>query len=446
MARKIVLISVFIIIHLSLYSQRPSIELTFQATDSTAFIASDSFKVMNLSQGCDTMLYWPDSTLELEYISGTQELYFEENDLRIFPNYPNPVTKLTNIILYVPERDKVNFTITDHLGRIALRSNKVLDKGNHSFLFKPGNGSLYFFNANWKNRNKVIKIINVSDNDNNSCQLEYLGTNNEPIQLKETNVLQGFKFSIGDVLLLIGYDNGLQSGILDTTNADKTIIFQFTNNVPCIGNPTVLYEGQIYNTIQIFSQCWFKENLNVGTMIPGDQNMNNDGNIEKYCYENKPDSCLKYGGLYQWDEIVQYTKHRNVQGICPPGWHVPGDEEWKILEGAVDSHYGIGNEEWNIFSEMRGFDAGENLKTTYGWKSGGNGSDLYGFSAIPGGLRHADGPFTNIGNLSYFWSSNEYTSDDKAWVRALSYGSNEVDRFGGFKQVGMSVRCVKDNQ
>jgi len=58
--------------------------------------------------------------------------------------------------------------------------------------------------------------------------------------------------------------------------------------------------------------------------------MSNNSVIEKYCYNNEEDSCTKYGGLYQWDEMMQYTTEQGVRGICPAGWHLPTDEEWKI--------------------------------------------------------------------------------------------------------------------
>ena len=82
-------------------------------------------------------------------------------------------------------------------------------------------------------------------------------------------------------------------------------------------------------------------------MIHGTMEQSNNGIIEKYCYNNEPDSCTKYGGLYQWNEMMQYTTQQGAQGICPPGWHLPTDEEWKVLEGAVDSQYGIGDPEWD---------------------------------------------------------------------------------------------------
>ena len=90
---------------------------------------------------------------------------------------------------------------------------------------------------------------------------------------------------MGDELLYICYMDTLQSGVLDSPEDNKSYTFQFATNIPCPGTPTVEYEGQIYNTIQIFSQCWLKENLNVGTMIQGGVGMSDNGLVEKYCYE-----------------------------------------------------------------------------------------------------------------------------------------------------------------
>jgi len=203
----------------------------------------------------------------------------------------------------------------------------------------------------------------------------------------------------------------------------------------------VEYEGQVYNTIQIFSQCWLKENLNVGTMIQGYEEMTDNGIFEKYCYNNEPDSCAKYGGLYQWWEMMQYTTQQGARGICPPGWHLPADEEWKVLEGAVDSHYRIGDPEWEGY--FRGLDAGTNLKTTSGWYENGSGTDLFGFSGLPGGHRGYDDEFFGIGGFGYWWTSAEY-GDYDAWSRSLDNYGPGVIRFSNDKGIGLSVRCIRD--
>jgi uncharacterized protein (TIGR02145 family) len=183
-------------------------------------------------------------------------------------------------------------------------------------------------------------------------------------------------------------------------------------------------------------------------MIPGSQSQLNNLILEKYCYTDNPDSCTKYGGLYQWNEMMQYTTLQGVQGICPLGWHLPTDKEWKVLEGAADSQYGIGNDIWDSFGGgYRGNDAGTNLKDTSGWIVNGNSTDLFGFSGLPGGDRyHGWGGFADVGYLGVWWTSTEYDLNTHAWYHELSYGDPGVrrDYSGGFKDLGFSVRCLRD--
>ncbi|MDR3666696.1 MAG: FISUMP domain-containing protein, partial [Ignavibacteriaceae bacterium] len=117
-------------------------------------------------------------------------------------------------------------------------------------------------------------------------------------------------------------------------------IYQIPIN-PCPGIPTVDYGGQTYNTIAIGDQCWLKENLNIGTMIDSTQNPSNNGIIEKYCYNNDSVKCSIYGGLYQWDEAMQYDTTEGSKGICPTGWHVPSWNEFATLKSFVGNN---GNE------------------------------------------------------------------------------------------------------
>lgn len=206
-------------------------------------------------------------------------------------------------------------------------------------------------------------------------------------------------------------------------------------------------DGQTYGTVLIGSQCWMSENLNIGTKInssgPGYLQTDN-GVIEKYCYDNATNFCDVYGGLYEWGEMMQYATTEGVQGICPAGWHIPTDDEWKILEGTVDSQYGVGDPEWDG-QNWRGFDAGNNLKSTSGWGSSGNGTDLYGFSALPAGHRKGNpGDFQFLGGATDLWTSTEFDGST-ALLRSLWGSMDEVDRPSQSKSYGYSVRCLKDD-
>ena len=205
---------------------------------------------------------------------------------------------------------------------------------------------------------------------------------------------------------------------------------------PCPGIPTFTYHGQTYNTVLIGNQCWMKENLNYET-----------GN--SWCYDDDPGNCNTYGRLYDWETIMNGEASSNsvpsgVQGICPNGWHHPSDEEWKIMEGTVDTQYGVGHDEWD-YAGWRGFDVGKKLKTTSGWFSNGNGTDDFGFSALSGGSRYYNGGFYDLGSYAACWSSTEYSSS-YAWYRYLYYGGDEVGRSYTNKEGGFSARCVKDQK
>ena len=430
----------------SIYGQKPTIELTFTAVDNAFHIKLDSIKVMNRNQGGDTVLYSPDTVLVLDYQSGIPEVSIDKTYLKVFQNHPNPFEDQTTITLYVPEKDKVDIMITDMLGRQVFNTGYILDKGYHSFRFSPGIGNLFFFNALWKGHSSIIKVLHLASDSHKAGSLEYIGSDNSLPQVKLKEVVQSFSFTFGDELLIIGYSNTLQSGMLDTPAKSETFILQFATNIPCPGTPTVTYEGQVYNTIQILGQCWLKENLNVGSMINSNQNMQNNGVLEKYCYNDEEDSCTKYGGLYKWDEMMQYTTTQGVRGICPPGWHLPTDEEWKVLEGSVDSQYGIGNPEWDL-EYFRGIDAGLNLKFISGWQRGGNGTDLVGFSGLPGGIRQNDSLFSGIGHYGFWWASTDYNNDE-AWHRRLRFNNPGVSRYYSdlyHKGYSFSVRCLRDN-
>ena len=278
------------------------------------------------------------------------------------------------------------------------------------------------------------------------------------LQLQPNNALQLFEGVLdnldfvrntsGSMLRKIG--PSWVNSIGDIQPGEGYLVKMFVNDVliyPAIfktcGDPfSDTRNGQIYNTVLIGDQCWMVENLNIGEMINGTEEMTNNGVIEKYCYNDSSLNCDTYGGLYQWNEMMQYVTDTAEQGICPVSWHLPTDFEWKILEGTVDSQYGVGDPEWDD-DGWRGYDVGFNLKSTSGWNDHGNGSGTYGFTAFPGGSRHENGYFEHVGFYAEFWSSSEY-NNSKAWHRGLNYGMYQNSRVDRDKERGYSIRCLKN--
>jgi uncharacterized protein (TIGR02145 family) len=167
-------------------------------------------------------------------------------------------------------------------------------------------------------------------------------------------------------------------------------------------------DGNVYKTVLIGKYKWMAENLktttyNNGTDIPNvtDQSAWLRLSIGAYCWYNNNESYADtFGLLYNWYAV-------NTGYLCPDGWRVPKDEEWKYLEGYVDTKYGIGDSVWDK-SGLRGYDAGQRLKTTSGWRSGVNGTDNFGFSALPGGEHLSR--FYAGGSSGFWWSSTEASS------------------------------------
>ena len=110
-----------------------------------------------------------------------------------------------------------------------------------------------------------------------------------------------------------------------------TTLNQTTSDCGPSCSGTVTYGGETYNTLQIGTQCWMKENLNIGTRINGSQEQTDNIVIEKYCYNDLDSNCNIFGGLYQWNELMQYVTIEGAQGLCPTGWHLPTHAEWSIL-------------------------------------------------------------------------------------------------------------------
>jgi len=202
----------------------------------------------------------------------------------------------------------------------------------------------------------------------------------------------------------------------------------FTGNS---GTFTDTRDNQTYKWVRIGKQVWMAENLNVGEKINGKDAQKDNGRIEKYCYNNKASNCTVYGGLYQWNEAMQYVKSIGTQGICLDGWHIPTDDEWDEL---VDYLGGSGV-------------AGGKMKEAGNahWRSSNTGAtNSSGFTGLPGGYRgYSSGSFGNLGDDGHFWSSAE-DDGSNAWSRALYYTLDDVYRNIPYKPYGFSVRCLQD--
>ncbi len=209
-------------------------------------------------------------------------------------------------------------------------------------------------------------------------------------------------------------------------------------------------DGNVYFTVSIGEQLWMAENLRTthyadGTEIPLAETISSwtgqgAADLDAMCaYDNDPDNAAIYGYLYNWYSAT------NALGICPQGWHVPTDEEWKELETAM----GMPFNELDDVTGHRGSNQniGGRLKSTSTlWVSPNIGAtNASGFSAIPGGLRYGlSGNNSGIGTRVCFHSASESSDLVNPAIRELSNSNAGVPRRWGSKGDGCCVRCVAD--
>ncbi len=222
-----------------------------------------------------------------------------------------------------------------------------------------------------------------------------------------------------------GYQIKMDSSLLFTYEANDNSL-----NWSC-GDPVSDIFGSSYSTIEIGNQCWMANNLNTGGKINSNTEQANNMVIEKYCYDNDILNCETYGGLYKWNEMMNY--HNNgIQGICPFGWHIHTDAEWFELENFVEP--GVNNPDETGF---RGNYLGNNLLY-----QGGTGLDIL-FAGLT-----IDSSFFGISpttfRYGFYASSSQFDSwNEWAWAREFHENNPGVRRDIYPKDYAMAVRCIK---
>jgi uncharacterized protein (TIGR02145 family) len=173
-------------------------------------------------------------------------------------------------------------------------------------------------------------------------------------------------------------------------------------------------DNKVYQTVQIGSQCWMAEELNYGTEIPNNQDQRDNCIPEKYSTHLSP---LTTHSFYQWDELMAYDDTPADQGFCPPGWHIPSENDWNILfANYINSSF-----------------AGSPLKY----------SGYSGFNALLSGVRDIKKGWDLQGFATFFWSSTP-SGRIKAWAHGMNEVDPSVSSYPSSRANAFSVRCLKD--
>jgi len=214
-----------------------------------------------------------------------------------------------------------------------------------------------------------------------------------------------------------------------------------TANTGSTGTPETVIDadGNTYKTVKIGSQTWMAENLKTTKFSDGASIENitdtaswRTASSAGYAwYKNDVSNKHKYGALYNYFTVV------DSKNVCPIGWHVPSESEWDQLHKYLTANGHTNGE-------------GDALKTTTGWaynssdNKDGNGSDNYGFSAVPAGSRGSEaGQFDSEGELGVWWTNTEHSGIEGVGY-FVTYNFDKIDVDAVNKVVGLSARCLKD--
>jgi len=439
------------------FIQAQTIELSFSGRSDSLHVSLDSILVENLTQGGDTTLYYPDTTLLLDITTGFKDNPINLNDFHINQNYPNPFTSRTKFEVKIPKQGMVNIHVYDILGKEVIGLSDIYSSGNHIFSFTSGKNGLYLVSVSFENVTNSIKMYCIGRNNNQEYTLKHIGLSSRVHKNKIGKSKGGFSYIFGDQLHFIGYNKSFTDTVICFVTNDTTISFNLHGTSMC---PIVFLDNRdnhVYSAVSIGNQCWMTENL---AYLPS-VNHQGSGSHTTACYyvfgyngtnvfDAKATINFKtYGVLYNWPAAMNGSSSSDsipsgVQGICPYGWHLPSNEEWKMLLGEVDSFFGYPDPEWDNIGQQ-GTDVGGNLKEVgnFHWNSPNTGAtNSFGFTALPGGDKHGVS-FYYLGELATFWSS-KYSYIDHAWTLAMEHNTTYIYIGDGWMSQGHSVRCIKD--
>ena len=460
-----------------------TVTLSFSGRDAqNHFLQLDRVTVTNLTRGWQETLIWPDTVLILQSQSGIGETDAAAPSFFLSQNTPNPFNGTTDVFLTVAEAGAVKLEIMDINGRVVvpmmdissiIRANDYSPR--HQFHVTLSTAGTYILTARQNGQSASIKMVNNGGGNGDgivktthALSPHALSPQSIPPQSKShIRAASANPFSIGDQMEYTGFatisGNACESHtITQAQQGSESFRLQFDETLPaavdgqpCPSTPTLTdIDGNVYNTVQLGSQCWMKENLrttrfaNCNPIALGTDPSATD---KLYYYPNSDEANVEtYGLLYNWNAIMNggsssATIPSGVQGVCPDGWHVPSNAEWNALIGYIGgrSQYLCGGESANVAKALAnnsGWNTG-NMECAVGVNQETNNATH--FTGLPTGGFVSSG-IANFGKYAMFWSCTGNSTDAEAYY--LGYNSANVGHpVSGYSVTyGMGVRCVRD--
>jgi len=422
--------------------------ISFTGTGASTTVST--VEVENLTAGTSRTLNG-DDILRLTTTTGVNSI--ENGQSSRMNIYPNPMTDKSTLLISAPDAGDAIISVYDITGRRLTQIKSYIENYTQEFAISGLKTGLYFINVKGNSYQFSGKLVSNGKSDE-PTSVKKVNANiavDKKVSMMDTKGVQAtidMEYTTGDRLKFIGISGNYSTVITDIPTEDKTITFNF---IACTDG-----DNNNYPIVEKGTQTWMAENLkttkyNDGTEIPNITDGTAWGALTTGAYsdyDNIPDNSTTYGRLYNWYAVDNNagTKVASNGGknVCPTGWHVPNDAEWTTLTDYLTNNgYGY---------EGSGTDIAKSMAATSGWQAYGTpgtvGNDQAsnnrsGFTALPSGGRYGTGAYNLIEGGGFWWSSSE-DSAASAYRRRINYNSGDVNRSYANKQVGFSVRCLRD--
>lgn len=427
----IIMISMILILSLATRIWAQDYQINFTGTGAGTTV--DSVKVENLSQGKCISLSGLDTLHLLANVGISEVLDYKANGIHI---YPNPTSGSCSLGFTTTDPAITTVFLYNMAGKILMQNREFLLGGHHTFRLDGIKDGTYLVKVVSDKCSYSAKIVCIN-NIGNAAAITHFNTtlaSDGPLfysQAGRINSLRNHKSAIdfpytsGDLLKLTGKSGVYRTVVILVPAKTQTVSFNF---VACTDA-----DNNNYSVVQIGTQLWMAENLKTtkyrnGDNIPVVTNNTAWENLTTGAYSwynnDAPSNKNTYGALYNW-----YATN-DSRNLAPVSWHIPSDNEWTILANYLGDASTSG---------------GKIKETGYThWKSpNSRATNETGFTALPGGYRFLNGTFDEIGGWGIWWCSTS-SSATTAPTRAVFYNYIDFGRDISDKNIGFSLRCIKD--
>jgi uncharacterized protein (TIGR02145 family) len=387
------------------------------------------------------------STFDTIYLNGGDTLYLitwgvgvgnrpENTSAKV---YPNPMTSNSILEFEALSNGNAEIIILNVAGRRLYSKEIPVKQGANSFSLSGLSAGAYVIKITGRDISCSTKVLSKC-NEFRPSITPLQSSAIQGIDLKSsTNVshIVEMTYNTGDRLQYRGASSTYKNLVTEIPASSKTVTFHFLG---CFDNSGHYYETVEIAPDSILTQTWMAENLNTGEFRNENQGQYNNSIIEKYCYQNDLSNCSEYGGLYKWNEMMQYDTVEGVQGVCPEGWRLPTDDDWTALV----NYYG---------GPLTAGGAMKEAGTNHWLAPNAEATNETGFSALPGGdwshnLQPGNTHWCDRGTDATYWNSTRYwNTADLIWNGRFwsmqyldGYAWHSVTNTGD----ALSVRCVHD--